>query len=113
MKALSEDEIKIESNSQKAKSPEYSGEVISEDEEDFGDMTGNSTKAGSELSNIKRIINEYKELYKSKIEEQKQKVQVDTFIYFKHVVFIRGKSLSQLCFLYFLSFFVFFDMNLV
>jgi len=38
-------------------------------------VAGTSTKAGSELNNIKRIIDEYKELYKTKVEEQKQKVR--------------------------------------
>jgi hypothetical protein len=67
-KTISEDEIKIESNPVQLQSAEFSGEVISDDE----DKT--ELPPGAELNNIKRIINEYKELYKTKIEEQKQKV---------------------------------------
>ena len=46
----------------------------SEEEDEYAEVSPDSGNGGSELSNIKRIINEYKVLYKSKVEEQKQKV---------------------------------------
>ena len=74
MKSAAE-EVKLESSSQKLSSPTYATDDVSEEEDDFAEAVDG--QAGSELSNIKRIINEYKalhKLYKTKIEEKKQKV---------------------------------------